>query len=59
HDDRLVVASWYSEDNREVPMEVLDGATENPFDKGEAVEFDCFPSGSTMAKTERNVTPQA
>lgn len=27
HEDRLVVASWYSEDNREVPMEVLDGET--------------------------------
>ncbi|MDY6084409.1 MAG: recombinase family protein [Dialister sp.] len=47
HEDRLVVASWYSEDNREVPMEVLDGRTENPFDKGEALKFDCFPSGST------------
>lgn len=47
HNDRLVITSWYSEDSRDVPMEVLDGATENPFDKGEAVEFDCFPSGST------------
>lgn len=28
-------------------MEVLNGEIENPFDKGEAVEFDCFPSGST------------
>ena len=47
HEDRLVVASWYSEDNREVPMEVLDGETEDPFAEGEAVRFDCFPSGST------------
>ena len=48
HEDRLVVASWYSEDNREVPMEVLDGETGDPFAEGEAVRFDCFPSGSIM-----------
>lgn len=47
HEDRLVVASWYSEGNREVPMEVLDGETEDPFAEGEAVRFDCFSSGST------------
>ena len=44
-----MVASWYSEDNREVPMEVLNEETEDPFAKGEAVKFDCFPSGSTTA----------
>ncbi|MGT2834751.1 hypothetical protein ACVRZC_05310 [Streptococcus hyointestinalis] len=46
YEDRLVVASWYSEDNRKVPMEVLNEETEDPFAKGEAVKFDCFPSGS-------------
>ncbi len=34
HEDRLVVTSWYSEDNREVPMEVLNGETEDPFAEG-------------------------
>ena len=48
HEDRLVVTSWYSEDNREVPMEVLNEETEDPFVKGEAVKFDCFPLGSTI-----------
>lgn len=48
HEDRLVVTSWYSEDNREVPMEVLNGETEDPFAEGEAVKFDCFPFESTM-----------
>lgn len=42
-----MVTSWYSEDNREVPMEVLNGETEDPFAEGEAVKFDCFPFGST------------
>lgn len=51
YEDRLVVASWYSEDNREVPMEVLNEETEDPFAKGEAVKFDCFPSGSTYIAT--------
>lgn len=50
HEDRLVVTSWYSEDNREVPMEVLDGETEDPFAEGEAVKFDRFPSGSTKGQ---------
>lgn len=31
HEDRLVVASWYSENNRDVPLEVLDGETESSF----------------------------
>lgn len=52
HEDRLVVASWYSEDNREVPMEVLDAETEDPFAEGEAVKFDCFPSGSTNVMSQ-------
>lgn len=53
YEDRLVVTSWYSEDNREVPMEVLDGETEDPFAEGEAVKFDCFPSVSTNSKMIR------
>ena len=44
HEDRLVVASWYSENNRDVPLEVLDGETEFSFMEGEAVKFDCFPT---------------
>ena len=48
HEGRLVVASWYSEDNREVPMEVLNEEMEDPFAKGEAVKFDCFPSGPVV-----------
>jgi|GEM_PF-4849334 hypothetical protein ELI_2926 len=48
HEDWLVVASWYFEDNREVPMEVLDVEMEDPFVEGEAVRFDCFSSGSTQ-----------
>lgn len=51
HEDRLVVTSWYSEDNREVPMEVLNEETEDPFVKGEAVKFDCFPLGSTRTRS--------
>ena len=31
HEDRLVVASWYSEDTREVPMEVLNEEDGRPF----------------------------
>lgn len=53
HEDRLVVTSWYSEDNRKVPMEVLNGETEDPFAEGEAVKFDCFPFGSTNSKMIR------
>ena len=41
--------SWYSEDNREVPLEVLN-ADDDPFIKGEAVEFDCFPFGSMISQ---------
>ena len=44
-----MVTSWYSEDNREVPMEVLSGETEDPLVEGEAVKFDCFPLCSTRA----------
>ena len=49
YEDRLMVTSWYSEDNREVPMEVLNGETEDPLVEGEAVKFDCFPLCSTRA----------
>lgn len=54
HEDRLVVASWYSEDNREVPMEVLNEETEDPFAEGEAAKFDYFPSGSTDKASEQS-----
>ena len=46
-DDGLVVTSWYSEDRTEVTWDMLYGEDGNPFVKGEAVEFDCFPLGST------------
>lgn len=49
YEDRLVVTSWYSDDNRKVPMEVLNGEAEDPFAEGEAVKFDCFPFGSTRS----------
>lgn len=55
HEDRLVVTSWYSEDNREVPMEVLNGEAEDLFAEGEAVKFDCFPFGSTHLKPRVSV----
>jgi hypothetical protein ELI_2926 len=31
HEDSLVVASWYSENNHDVPLKVLDGETESSF----------------------------
>ena len=43
----LVITSWYSGDHGEVPWEVYFEKGGNPFDKGEAVKFDCFPFGST------------
>ena len=46
-DDGLVVTSWYSEDRTEVTWDMLYGEGGNPFVKGEAVKFDCFPFGST------------
>ena len=46
-DDGLVVTSWYSEDRTEVTWDMLYGEDGNPFVKGEAVKFDCFPFGST------------
>lgn len=39
-----MVMSWYSEDNCEVPMEVLNREVEDSFAEGEAVKFDCPPS---------------
>lgn len=52
-DDGLVVTSWYSEDRTEVTWDMLYGEDGNPFVKGEAVKFDCFPFGSTtMNKSE-------
>lgn len=47
HDEKLVVTSWYSEDKTEITWDMLKGADGDPFVKGEAAEFDCFPFGST------------
>lgn len=53
YDDKLVVSMWFSEDDRqEITWRdwfSLDEywTDESPFAKGEAVEFDCFPLGST------------
>lgn len=47
HEGGLVVTLWYSEDKREVPMEVLNGEVEDPFVKVKAIKFDCFPISST------------
>ena len=47
-DDGLVVTSWYSEDRTTVTWDMLYGEDGNPFVKGEAVKFDCFPFGSTI-----------
>ncbi|MDO4428450.1 MAG: recombinase family protein [Atopobiaceae bacterium] len=44
----LMITSWYSGDHGEVPWEVYFEEGGNPFDRGEAVKFDCFPFGSTM-----------
>ena len=53
-DDGLVVTSWYSEDRTEVTWDMLCGEDGNPFVKGEAVKFDCFPFGSTRGCTPGN-----
>lgn len=45
----VMITSWYSGDHCEVPWEVYFEGDGDPFVKGEAVEFDCFPFGSTMA----------
>lgn len=53
YDDKLVVSMWFSEDDKqEITWRdwfSLDEywTDESPFVKGEAVEFDCFPLGST------------
>lgn len=47
YDEKLVVTSWYSEDETEITWDMLKGADGDPFVKGEAAEFDCFPFGST------------
>ena len=51
-DDGLVVTSWYSEDRTEVTWDMLYGEDGNPFVKGEAVKFDCFPFGSTIVDSD-------
>ena len=43
HEDRLVVTSWYSEDNREVPMEVLNGEAEDLFAEGGSRQVRLLP----------------
>ena len=52
-DDGLVVPPWYSEDRTEVTWDMLYGEGGNPFAKGEAVKFGCFPFGSTTRKSSR------
>lgn len=42
-DDRLVIASWYSEDRAKVAWDMLYGTGGNPFLKGDAVKFDGVP----------------
>lgn len=49
YDEKLVVTSWYSEDKTEITWDMLKGADGDPFVKGEAAEFDCFPLGSTKS----------
>lgn len=46
YDDKLVITSWYSKDKTEITWDMLDGGESDPFVKGEAAEFDCFPFGS-------------
>lgn len=48
YEDRFVVTSWYSEDNTEITWGMLEGGDGDPFDKREAVEFDCLPLSSTI-----------
>ncbi|MEY8281583.1 hypothetical protein AAK917_10015, partial [Oscillospiraceae bacterium 52-8] len=50
YDEKLVVTSWYSEDKTEITWDMLKGVDGDPFVKGEAAEFDCFPLGSTKGK---------
>ena len=47
YDEKLVVTSWYSEDKTEITWDMLKGADGDPFVKGKAAEFDCFPLCST------------
>lgn len=54
-DDGLVVTSWYSEDRTEVTWDMLYGESGNPFVKGEADKFDCFPFGSTSKSFRRTL----
>lgn len=51
YDEKLVVTSWYSEDKTEITWDMLKGADGDPFVKGEAAEFDCFPFSSTKIKS--------
>lgn len=45
YDDRLVIASWYSEDNREIPFDILDGDSDLSGGSG----FDELRLGSTKS----------
>lgn len=55
YDEKLVVTSWYSEDKTEITWDMLKGADGDPFVKGEAAEFDCFPLGSIKKPCVRKV----
>ena len=55
YDEKLVVTSWYSEDKTEITWDMLKGADGDPFVKGEAAEFDCFPLGSTRSNRQVDI----
>lgn len=48
YDDRLVAVLFYSEDRTEISWDEEGVFSIDPFVKGEAIEFDCFPFGSTI-----------
>lgn len=47
YDDRLVAVLFYSEDRTEISWDEDGVFSIDPFAEGEAIEFDCFPFGST------------
>lgn len=47
YDNRLVAVLFYSEDRTEISWDEEGVFSIDPFVKGEAIEFDCFPFGST------------
>lgn len=48
YDDRLVAVLFYSEDRTEISWDENGVFSIDPFAEGEAIEFDCFPFGSTI-----------